>query len=101
MMSCQNSSLLLKLFSFFFLVVIVGGCSQKRSGNPRVLVFGKAADYQHASIPAGMAAIQKLGSENSFIVDTTTNADMFVEDTLKKYAAVIFLSTSGNVLKHL
>ena len=101
MMSCQNSSLLLKLFSFFFLVVIVGGCSQKRSGNPRVLVFGKAADYQHASIPAGMAAIQKLGSENSFIVDTTTNADMFVEDTLKKYAAVIFLSTSGNVLNHL
>lgn len=73
-------------------------CSKKRKGDPRVLVFSKTEGFHHASIPDGIKAIQKLGKENGFLVDTTTNAAMFTEDTLKKYSAVIFLSTTGNVL---
>jgi glucose/arabinose dehydrogenase/cytochrome c551/c552 len=99
MKSCQKISISLKFFSLMVLIVLIaGGCRQSRSGKPRILVFGKTADYHHASIPAGMAAIQKLGAENEFDVDTTTDANMFREDTLKKYSAVIFLSTTGNVL---
>ncbi|GAA4324473.1 hypothetical protein GCM10023149_26090 [Mucilaginibacter gynuensis] len=64
----------------------------------RVLVFSKTKGYYHGSIPAGMAAIQKLGKENNFIVDTTKNSAYFVEDSLKHYSAVIFLSTTMNVL---
>jgi glucose/arabinose dehydrogenase/cytochrome c551/c552 len=64
------------------------------------LVFSKTAGFQHQSIPDGIAAIQKLGDENDFQVDTTTNAAMFTEDTLKQYSAVIFLSTTGDVLDH-
>lgn len=81
--------------------IILSGCQSKtRPGNPRVLVFSKTAGFHHASIPAGIAAIEKLGKENGFDVDTTTNADMFVEDTLQKYAAVIFLNTTGDVLNN-
>ena len=80
MMSCQKLPIVFKLFSLVSLIVLITGCSQKRSGNPRVLVFGKTADYHHASIPNGMAAIQKLGAANGFDVDTTTNAEMFKED---------------------
>lgn len=79
-------------------MVFYFSCTAKRSGNPRVLVFTKTTGYRHASIPNGIAAIQKLGRENGFDVDTTENADMFNEDTLKKYSAVIFLSTTGHVL---
>lgn len=57
-------------------------------------------DFKHASIPAGIAAIQKLGQENGFEVDTTKNAELFTEENLKKYAAVIFLSTTGDVLDY-
>ena len=39
-----------------------------------------------------------LGSENDFEVDTTKNAEMFNDDSLKQYSAVIFLSTTGDVL---
>ncbi|HKO80197.1 MAG TPA: ThuA domain-containing protein, partial [Chitinophagaceae bacterium] len=78
--------------------VLIISCSKKRSGKPRVLVFTKTAGYVHASIPKGIAAMQKLGVENGFDVDTTNNADFFNEDSLKKYAAVIFLSTTLNVL---
>jgi cytochrome c len=64
----------------------------------RVLVFSKTKGFYHSSIPAGIAAIMKLGAENNFQVDTTKNANYFVEDSLKNYKTVIFLSTTGNVL---
>lgn len=64
----------------------------------RILVFSKTKGFYHSSIPAGIAAIQKLGRENNFIVDTTKNANYFVEDSLKHYNAVVFLSTTMNVL---
>ncbi len=64
----------------------------------RVLVFSKTKGWKHTSIPFGIAAIQKLGRENNFRVDTTKNATWFNDDSLKNYKAVVFLSTTGNVL---
>src|SRR5690606_642381 len=72
----------------------------KRPGNPRILVFSKTDGFYHESIPKGVATIQKLGAENNIIVDTTTNADWFTDDSLKNYSAVVFLSTTGDVLDH-
>lgn len=64
----------------------------------KILVFSKTAGYHHASIKVGVPAIQKLGLENKFEVDTTTNSEKFTTKNLKKYAAVIFLNTTGDVL---
>lgn len=86
---------------FFALVFFAFSCSNKREGKPRILVFSKTADFHHESIPDGNAAIQKLGSENNFAVDTTTDAAYFNEDSLKNYSAVVFLNTTGDVLNHL
>jgi cytochrome c len=68
------------------------------SSGPRILVFTKTAGWHHESIPAGVAALQKLGAENGFEVDTTRDAHYFTDDQLEKYKAVVFLSTTGNVL---
>ena len=65
---------------------------------PRVLVFSKTKGWKHSSIPFGNAAIQKLGRENGFRVDTTKNAAYFTDDSLKNYQAVVFNCTTGNVL---
>lgn len=78
------------------LLLFLSSCNN--AGTPRILVFTKTAGFYHQSIPAGIAAIQKLGQENKFAVDTTTDASWFNDDTLKKYAAVVFLSTTGDVL---
>jgi glucose/arabinose dehydrogenase len=64
------------------------------------LVFTKTAGYHHKSIPDGVKAIKKLGAEHGFTVDATKKASRFTEDSLKKYAAVIFLNTTGNVLNY-
>ncbi|WP_431200185.1 ThuA domain-containing protein [Mucilaginibacter sp. P25] len=71
---------------------------KKPSDKPRVLVFSKTLGWHHSCIPFGIAAIQKLGNENGFDVDTTTNSANFNDDNLKKYRAVIFNCTTGNVL---
>src|SRR5215217_2705446 len=81
------------------LLLTVSSCS-KRSGKARVLVFSKTAGFHHESIPEGVAAIRKLGSQHNFEVDTTTNADWFTEDSLRKYVAVVFLSTTGDFLNN-
>jgi type 1 glutamine amidotransferase len=64
---------------------------------PKILLFSKTNSYQHASIPDGIAAITKLGRENGFETDTTTNTAWFTADTLKKYAALVFLSPTGQL----
>ncbi|WP_407649766.1 ThuA domain-containing protein [Goodfellowiella coeruleoviolacea] len=64
----------------------------------RVLVFSKTAGFRHDSIPAGIAAIRRLGSENAFAVDATENANAFTTQNLAQYQAVIWLSTTGDVL---
>ena len=79
------------------IVLLTFSCS-KREGKPRILVFSKTGGYHHESIAQGNAAIEKLGSENNFDVDTTTDAAMFDDNGLKNYAAVVFLSTTGDVL---
>jgi cytochrome c len=81
------------------LLMIFFSCNSKRTEKPRVLVFTKTAGYHHSSIPSGIQAIRDLGNSNGFDTDTTSSADFFTEDSLKKYAAVIFLNTTGDLLK--
>jgi cytochrome c len=82
------------------LLFLLGACTSKRKGQPRVLVFSKTGAFVHSSIDAGIAAIQRAGQEDGFIVDTTTNPAYFHPDSLDKYAAVVFNNTSGDVLNH-
>jgi type 1 glutamine amidotransferase len=65
--------------------------------SPIVLIFSKTNGYRHASITAGIAAIKKLGEANGFGVDATEDSTWFNPTTLKKYAALIFLSPTGTV----
>lgn len=61
---------------------------------PRLLVFTRTTDYRHESIPAGVAALRALGG---FEV-TATEDCAALEAPLDSFAAVVFLSTSGEVL---
>ena len=63
-----------------------------------VLVFSKTTMYRHASITNGIAAIRRLGEENGFVVDATEDSSVFTVTNLARYRAVVFLSTSGDIL---
>jgi type 1 glutamine amidotransferase len=62
----------------------------------RVLVFSKTTGFRHDSIPAGIAAIQTLGRQNGFTVDATEDDTLFTDANLAQYAAVVFLSATGD-----
>lgn len=64
----------------------------------RVLVFSKTAGFRHDAIPDGVAAVKKLGESGGFAVEATEDAAAFTKRNLRRYDAVVFLSTTGDVL---
>ena len=63
-----------------------------------VLVFTKTKGFRHNSIPAGRDALSKLGEQKKFFVSFTEDSEKFNIDNLKRYKAVVFLNTTGDVL---
>jgi cytochrome c len=80
-------------FIALFFLLGINAMAQKR-----ILVFSKTAGFRHASIKEGIVFFQNLGLQKGFAVDTTENATRFTEANLKKYNAIVFLSTTGDVL---
>jgi len=83
-----------------FAIALISMVSISVSAQTKVLVFSKTAGFRHGSIPVGKLAIMKLGQENGFAVDTTENASVFNDASLKQYNTVVFLSATGDVLDH-
>jgi uncharacterized protein len=88
---------LIRLLSITCIAIICFSWAAPKK-KPSILVFSKTAGFRHASIAEGKIALLQLGRDNNFSVDTTEDASMFTDKTLKKYSAVIFLSTTGDVL---
>lgn len=86
-------------------LLLLSACSMPGNGQPaaeapafRVLVFSRTVGYRHDSIPDGVAAIQELGAAHGFQVTTTEDPTYFHPDSLARFAVVVFLNTSGDVL---
>ena len=79
---------------------VAGSFSPAAAADPayQVLVFSKTAGFRHSSIGAGITAIQQLGAANNFTVTATEDATAFTTANLAQYEAVVFLSTTGDVL---
>ncbi|WP_433868859.1 ThuA domain-containing protein [Saccharopolyspora sp. CA-218241] len=67
-------------------------------GRQHVLVFSKTAGFRHDSIEDGIAAIEKLGHRHGFTVESTEDSKVFTDARLRRYDAVVWLSTTGDVL---
>jgi type 1 glutamine amidotransferase len=82
----------------FGLIACSSDPEAKPEARAQVLVFSKTAGFRHDSIPAGIAAIRSLGRANGFSVSATEDAKTFTPRRLRRFDAVVFLSTSGDVL---
>lgn len=88
-----------RLLPVFFVVTLSFATCDAQT-QVRLLVFSKTKGFRHSSIPAGIEAIKKLVAQHNILVDTTENAAQFTSKNLKKYEAVIFLNTTGDVLNN-
>jgi cytochrome c len=67
-------------------------------GPTSVLVFSRTEGFRHDSIADGIAAIEALGATNGFTVSATEDDAAFTDVELAGHQAVIFLSTTDDVL---
>lgn len=63
-----------------------------------VLVFSRTTGFRHVSIPFGIEAIREIGAENGFRVEATEDPAQFTLGNLRRFEAVVWLSTTGTVL---
>lgn len=75
-----------------------GPAGASASSPVRVLVFSRTTTFRHPSIPFGIAAIRELGPEYGFKVVTTEDPKAFRRRNLRRFSAVVFLLTTGDVL---
>lgn len=68
------------------------------SDAPSILVYSQTNGYRHASIPAGVDALEELGTKHGFRVVATEDSTTFRPDHLAEFDVVVFLNTTGNVL---
>ncbi len=90
---------LLLLCTAFFLIAISASAQDKVNWKKvKVLVYTKnGKGYVHDNIPYAVKAIQKLGTEHGFAVDTSADPSVMTEDNLKQYTLLIFPSTNNDV----
>lgn len=65
-----------------------------------ILIFTKTAGFRHTSIPDGINAIEEFASQNGVGTFQTENSAYFNVDSLAGFDAVIFLSTTGDILNN-
>ena len=69
-----------------------------QASSTRILIFSKTAGFRHSSIETGAAALQEIGRGLGYEVEWTEDAARFSDSGLAGYDAVVFLSTTGDVL---
>ncbi|UBM57479.1 ThuA domain-containing protein [Marinilongibacter aquaticus] len=84
----------LALVAFFACV----SAAWAQSAGLRILVFTKTAGFHHTSIHEGIDGLRFLAARHSFQLDWQENASVFNDEALKRYDAVVFLSTTGDIL---
>jgi type 1 glutamine amidotransferase len=78
--------------------ILPAGGPAQRSRSGGVLVFSKTAGFRHDSIPDGIAMVRKLGLRDNYQVVSSEDAGIFTDAGLAPFKAVIFLSTTGDIL---
>lgn len=76
------------------LLLLLGGAADPPPESPAILIFSGTTGYRHDSIPAGIAALRKLGAERGLRVDSTEDPSAFSNANLKRYRAIVLLSST-------
>lgn len=86
-----------------FLSIFCIACQQKttapaRSIDHEILLFSKTAEFRHESIEYAAEQIIAYCNKSGLRFRWTEEAAIFNRDSLSKYDAIVFLSTTGNIL---
>lgn len=84
---------------FFVLVFLLFNNNLSLSQQAKsVLIFSKTTGFRHESISKGVLTVSKLLNDSGVNTFHTEDASYFCVDSLSRYDAVLFLSTTGDIL---
>ncbi|KAG6909945.1 hypothetical protein DXG01_014214 [Tephrocybe rancida] len=72
--------------------------SQQLQAPARILIYSATAGFRHDSIPTATAALKANGPSINAQFDSTEDKSQFTLENLSQYDALLFLSTTGEVL---
>jgi cytochrome c len=101
-----------RLAHFIACVCLLSGCSEPPvseesgteviiepgPGEPNILVLSRTGGFRHESIPAGIGALMNLALKHGFGLSRTESKGELTDENLARFAAVVFLSTTGEIL---
>jgi len=64
----------------------------------RVLLFSRTVVFRHDSIPDAIAAFHDMQSSGGYVAEDTEDPTQFTADNLARFAVIVFLMTTGDVL---
>ena len=68
-------------------------------GGPRVLLFSETRDYRHEAIESAVLALEELTASADIETDSAGDSEnVFTDENLSNYDAVVWVLTSGDVL---
>ena len=85
-------------------LVLLGSCESPspKAPEPRpgeLLIFTRTADYRHPSVDPGSICVAELGRELGLESTRTEDPADFNDENLKRFACVVFLNTTNDVLE--
>ena len=83
----------MRFISLLILLAINAMASQ-----PNILIFSKTAGFRHDSIEVGAQALSQLLKKNDYNCIHSEDSQLFNDKNLKQFRAIIFLSTTGDIL---
>jgi type 1 glutamine amidotransferase len=97
------------LYALPFACLAIVSCGDKTSASPKdaeplvqsateLLIFTRTAGFEHSSIPTGVICVAELAQELGLTATETKDPADFTDANLERFAAVVFLSTTGDVL---
>ncbi|MDE3251802.1 MAG: ThuA domain-containing protein [Bacteroidota bacterium] len=88
---------------FLWILLMVAGIGSTLSAQENkqfnALLVSKTAGWHHESINEGVAAIKALANKHFFEVQWHQEATPITDEYLKKFQVIIFLNTTGDILK--
>lgn len=75
-------------------VAMTGPAMAAAKKSPHVLIFTYSTGYRHASIEPGAAAVKAIGERSGMTVVTSADPDIFSDDRLKEFDAIVFVSNT-------
>jgi len=84
----------LKILLLAFAALMLGSGTAAARGRPHVLIYSGSTGYRHASIEPGVAALKSLCAREGIAADASEDPNVFSDERLRSYQAIIFVSTT-------